>query len=121
MKTRKEAYRNATNALHIVGMTANNNGYIYVRDAIVMVYLDRSYIKGMSKRLYPEIAERYGKSSGSVSKEIDYAIKSAWTRGNCEALTQMFANTVSYHRTKPSNAEFIAMIADYLAIEDIED
>lgn len=121
MKSKKEAYRNATKALHIVGMTANNNGYRYVRDAIVMVYMDRSYIKSMSKRLYPEIAGKYGASATSVSKAIDNAIKSTWTRGSSEVLTEMFANTVSYRRTKPSNAEFIAMIADYLAIEDIED
>lgn len=106
-----------TSILHEIGVPAHIRGYLYLRDAIVMVVRQFELLGAITKELYPAIAERYGTTPSRVERSIRHAIEVAWTRGNLEAMTRIFGNTVSVHRGKPTNSEFIAMIADRIRLQ----
>lgn len=105
-----------TTLLHEIGVPAHIRGYLYIREAIMMVYKNVEILGGITKILYPEIAKRYQTTASRVERAIRHAIEVAWVRGNVDAISDIFSYTISYHKTKPTNSEFIAMIADRLRI-----
>lgn len=105
-----------TTLLHEIGVPAHIRGYLYIREAIVMVYKNVEILGGITKILYPEIAKKFQTTSSRVERAIRHAIEVAWVRGNVDAISDIFSYTISYHKTKPTNSEFIAMIADRLRI-----
>lgn len=105
-----------SNILKELGMTANLLGYDYVRAAIKMVCMDVNTIHSVTKTIYPALADMYDTTSSKAERGIRHAIKAVWTRGNVNAMTELFGYTVDPNKGKPSNSEFIAMIADYITL-----
>ena len=96
-----------------IGIPASLSGYTYLREAIRLVIDTGMTPDGMlSKQIYPVIAKKHGKSMASIEKAIRTAIETAWIRGRTDLLDRLFGYTVSAQRGKPTNTEFIAMIAD---------
>lgn len=108
--------RLVTPIIHELGMPAHIKGYQYVREAIVLTIKDVSMIHAVTKALYPAIARRYNTTPSCVERAIRHAIEVAWNRGDLDTLQRMFGYTVSNSRGKPTNSEFIAMIADQLSL-----
>lgn len=106
-----------TNIIHEVGVPAHIKGYQYLREAIMMVVNDIDVINQITKQLYPEIAEKYCTTPSRVERAIRHAIEVAWARGQAETVENIFGYTVSAAKGKPTNSEFIAMIADKLRLE----
>lgn len=106
-----------TSILHEVGVPAHIKGYMYLREAISMVYENVEILGSITKVLYPEIATTFGTTSSRVERAIRHAIEIAWVRGNVDAISDIFSYTISYNKSKPTNSEFIAMIADRLRVE----
>ena len=106
-----------TDILHEVGVPAHIKGYLYLREAITMVFKNVEVLGGITKILYPEIAHRHCTTSSRVERAIRHAIEIAWVRGNVDAISDIFSYTISYSKSKPTNSEFIAMIADRLRLE----
>ena len=106
-----------TNVIHEVGVPAHIKGYQYLRDAIMMVVNDIDIINQITKQLYPEIAEKYKTTPSRVERAIRHAIEVAWGRGQTDTVESIFGYTVSASKGKPTNSEFIAMIADKLRLE----
>ncbi|HIT44020.1 TPA: sporulation transcription factor Spo0A [Candidatus Avacholeplasma faecigallinarum] len=105
-----------TELLHEIGVPAHIKGYMYLREAITMVYNNVDILGGITKILYPSIAKKFNTTSSRVERAIRHSIEVAWNRGNVEAISQIFAYTISYNKSKPTNSEFIAMIADKLRL-----
>jgi len=106
-----------TNIIHEVGVPAHIKGYQYLREAIMMVVEDIDMINQITKQLYPEIALKFKTTSSRVERAIRHAIEVAWSRGKIEATESIFGYTVDSNKGKPTNSEFIAMIADKLRLE----
>lgn len=106
-----------TNIIHEIGVPAHIKGYQYLREAIMMVVNNIDIINQITKQLYPEIARRYRTTPSRVERAIRHAIEVAWGRGDGEAVESIFGYTVSAAKGKPTNSEFIAMIADKLRLE----
>ena len=106
-----------TNVIHEVGVPAHIKGYQYLREAIMMVVNDIDIINQITKQLYPEIALKYMTTPSRVERAIRHAIEVAWGRGQTETVENIFGYTVSAAKGKPTNSEFIAMIADKLRLE----
>ena len=106
-----------TNVIHEVGVPAHIKGYQYLREAIMLVVNDIDVINQITKQLYPEIAEKYSTTPSRVERAIRHAIEVAWGRGQAEAVENIIGYTVSAAKGKPTNSEFIAMIADKLRLE----
>jgi len=106
-----------TNIIHEIGVPAHIKGYIYLREAITMVYNNVELLGSITKILYPDIAKKFNTTSSRVERAIRHAIEVAWSRGNVDSLNKMFGYTVSIHKAKPTNSEFIAMVADKLRLE----
>ena len=106
-----------TNVIHEVGVPAHIKGYQYLREAIMMVINDIDVINQITKQLYPEIANRYKTTPSRVERAIRHAIEVAWGRGEQTTVENIFGYTVSASKGKPTNSEFIAMIADKLRLE----
>ena len=107
-----------TEAIHEVGVPAHIKGYQYVRSAIIIVMEDNDVINAVTKVLYPTIARKYKTTSSRVERAIRHAIEVAWDRGDIEVLQRIFGYTVSNAKGKPTNSEFIAMIADRLRLQN---
>lgn len=105
-----------TTVLHEIGVPAHIRGYLYIREAIKRVYYDIEILGSITKVLYPEVAMKYKTTASRVERAIRHAIEVAWIRGNVDAISDIFSYTISYHKTKPTNSEFIAMIADRLRL-----
>ena len=103
-----------TRIIHQMGVPAHIKGYQYLRDAILFVIDEVSLLGAVTKELYPMIAEKYGTTASRVEREIRHAIELAWDRGNVEMMTKFFGYTINIERGKPTNSEFIAMVADKL-------
>ncbi|MGP4072433.1 sporulation transcription factor Spo0A [Piscibacillus sp. B03] len=108
---------NITSIIHEVGVPAHIKGYLYLREAISMVYHDIELLGSITKVLYPDIAKKYNTTASRVERAIRHAIEVAWNRGNIDSLSSIFGYTVSVSKAKPTNSEFIAMIADKLRLE----
>lgn len=106
-----------TTIIKEIGVPAHIKGYSYLREAITMVYYDIELLGSITKILYPEIAKKFNTTSSRVERAIRHAIEVAWNRGNYEVISEMFGYTVHHLKSKPTNSEFIAMIADKLRIE----
>ena len=106
-----------TNIIHEVGVPAHIKGYQYLREAIMMVVNDIDVINQITKSLYPKIAAKYNTTPSRVERAIRHAIEVAWGRGQQEAVENIFGYTISASKGKPTNSEFIAMIADKLRLE----
>ena len=107
-----------TNIIHQIGVPAHIKGYQYLREAIIITVEDMDVINAVTKVLYPEVAKRFGTTASRVERAIRHAIEVAWDRGDLETLQRFFGYTVSNTKGKPTNSEFIAMIADKLLLED---
>lgn len=105
-----------TTLLHDIGVPAHIRGYQYLREAITMVYNDIEVLNSITKGLYPSIAIKFKTTASRVERAIRHAIEIAWIRGNIETITKIFSYTISYNKAKPTNSEFIAMIADKLRL-----
>ncbi len=106
-----------TNIIHEMGVPAHIKGYHYIRDAILMVINEINLLGAVTKELYPMIAQKYQTTPSRVERAIRHAIELAWDRGNVEMMTKFFGYTINLERGKPTNSEFIAMVADKLRIE----
>ena len=106
-----------TNMIHEVGVPAHIKGYQYLRDAIMMTVKDMNIINAITKVLYPTVARHYDTTSSRVERAIRHAIEVAWDRGDVETLQKFFGYTVSQTKGKPTNSEFISMLADKLRLE----
>ena len=106
-----------TNVIHEVGVPAHIKGYQYLREAIMMVVNDIEVINQITKSLYPKIASKYNTTPSRVERAIRHAIEVAWSRGQTDVVESIFGYTVSASKGKPTNSEFIAMIADKLRLE----
>ena len=106
-----------TTLLHEVGVPAHIKGYLYLRESITMVYHNLDLLGSITKILYPEVAIKYSTTASRVERAIRHAIEVAWIRGNVDAISDIFSYTISYNKSKPTNSEFIAMIADKLRLE----
>ena len=106
-----------TSIIHEVGVPAHIKGYQYLREAILLAVDDMDVINAVTKVLYPEVAKRFGTTASRVERAIRHAIEVAWDRGDLETLQKYFGYTVSNIKGKPTNSEFIAMIADRLQLQ----
>lgn len=106
----------ATELMHELGIPAHIKGYHYLREAILLTVNDAGILSAVTKRLYPTIAERFSTTPQRVEKAIRRAIESAWDRGDIDTLHRCFGYTVSNAKGKPTNSEFIALIADRLRL-----
>ncbi len=107
-----------TNIIHEIGVPAHIKGYLYLREAITMVYNNIEILGSITKVLYPQIAVKFKTTPSRVERAIRHSIEVAWSRGNMDSITKLFGYTVSNSKAKPTNSEFIAMVADKLRIED---
>jgi len=115
--TQKNLEAEVTCIMHEIGVPAHIKGYQYLRDAIIMVVKDLDIINSITKQLYPTIAREYNTTPSRVERAIRHAIEVAWGRGQVEAIDSLFGYTVSLGKGKPTNSEFIAMVADKLRLE----
>lgn len=106
-----------TDILHEIGIPAHIKGYMYLRTAILETYLNIDFLGQITKVLYPEIARKYATTSSRVERAIRHAIEVAWSRGNIDAIDEIFGYTISASKAKPTNSEFIAMISDKLRLD----
>lgn len=106
-----------TSLLHEIGVPAHIKGYLYLRESITMVYNDIEILGSITKILYPVVAKKFKTTSSRVERAIRHAIEVAWNRGNVDAISQIFSYTINYNKSKPTNSEFIAMLADKLRLE----
>ena len=107
-----------TNIIHEVGVPAHIKGYMYLREAITMVVNDMELLSAVTKELYPSIAKKYNTTASRVERAIRHAIEVAWGRGQIEAINRLFGYTVHNEKGKPTNSEFIAIIADKLRLKN---
>lgn len=106
-----------TNVIHEIGVPAHIKGYQYLRDGIMMVVDDIEIINQITKQLYPDLAKKYKTTPSRVERAIRHAIEVAWGRGQLDTVNSIFGYTISSNKGKPTNSEFIAMIADKLRLE----
>lgn len=104
--------RKVTEILRNLGVPAHIKGYGYLREAIILVVNDPDLINGITKELYPQVAETFHTTASRVERAIRHAIEVGWDRGDIEVLQNFFGNTVSLSKGKPTNSEFIALVAD---------
>lgn len=107
-----------TNIIHDVGVPAHIKGYQYIREAILLAIENQDIINSITKSLYPTLASKFKTTSSRVERAIRHAIEVAWNRGQIEMHDKIFGYTVNSNKGKPTNSEFIAMIADKLKMEE---
>lgn len=106
-----------TKIIHQIGVPAHIKGYQYLRTAILMTINDNDIINSVTKVLYPSVAKKYSTTTSRVERAIRHAIEVAWDRGDIDTLNSYFGYTIQNNRGKPTNSEFIAMIADNLRLK----
>lgn len=106
-----------TSIIHEIGVPAHIKGYHYLREAIILAVNDIDIINAITKVLYPTVARKFQTTPSRVERAIRHAIETAWNRGDIDTLNRFFGYTVSNTKGKPTNSEFIAMIADKLNLE----
>jgi len=105
-------FSEVTTMMHQIGIPAHVKGYQYIRDAILMVVEDVSLLGAVTKELYPGIAKKHDTAPSRVERGIRHAIELAWERGNTDTLKRIFGYSMDIERQKPTNSEFIALLAD---------
>ncbi len=113
---RKPVEVEVTSLLHDMGVPAHVKGYQYLREAILMILDDVHLLSGITKDLYPKIAEKYNTTPSRVERAIRHAIELAWGRGNIDLMTEYFGYTINLEKGKPTNSEFIAMVSDRIRL-----
>ena len=108
--------QDVTDMIHEIGVPAHIKGYQYLREAIMMSVEDPAMISSITKILYPTIAKRFQTTPSRVERAIRHAIEVAWSRGRMETLDAMFGYTIDTGKGKPTNSEFIALIADRIRL-----
>ena len=106
-----------TSMLHEIGIPAHIKGYHYLRDSIMMAVEDMDVLNAITKILYPTVAKRHQTTSSRVERAIRHAIEVAWNRGKIDILDDLFGYTISNGKGKPTNSEFIALVADTIRLE----
>ena len=106
-----------TKIIHQIGVPAHIKGYQYLRTAILLTVQDNDIINSVTKVLYPSVAKKYSTTTSRVERAIRHAIEVAWDRGDVDTLNSYFGYTIQQGRGKPTNSEFIAMIADNLRLK----
>lgn len=106
-----------TNIIHEIGVPAHIKGYQYLRDAIMMSVDDSEMLNSITKILYPSIAKQHGTTPSRVERAIRHAIEVAWSRGKVDTIDELFGYTVHNGKGKPTNSEFVALIADKIRLE----
>lgn len=106
-----------TNMIREIGIPAHIKGYQYLRDAIMMIIAEVELLGAVTKVLYPMIAEKYNTTPSRVERAIRHAIEVAWNRGNIDMINKLFGYTIKIDKGKPTNSEFMAMIADRLRMD----
>lgn len=106
-----------TNIIHEIGVPAHIKGYQYLRDAIILSVGDMEMLNSITKILYPTIAKKHQTTPSRVERAIRHAIEVAWSRGKVDTIDELFGYTVSNGKGKPTNSEFIALIADKIRLE----
>lgn len=112
----RDLEQDVTNMIHEIGVPAHIKGYQYLREAIMMSVEDSSMISSITKILYPTIAKRFQTTPSRVERAIRHAIEVAWSRGRMETLDSLFGYTIDTGKGKPTNSEFIALIADKIRL-----
>ena len=102
--------------LHSLGIPSHIRGYQYIRESIYMMYENPDMIGGITKCIYPEIAIRFDTTASRVERAIRHAIEVSWSRGDYDVMEELFGHSVDYDRSKPTNSEFIATLADNLRL-----
>ncbi len=110
-----------TDIIHKIGIPAHIKGYHYLRTAIILSVHDDEMLNSITKLLYPTVAQKYNTTSSRVERAIRHAIEIAWDRGDVDVLNSLFGYTVHTSRGKPTNSEFIALIADKIRLEFFSD
>ena len=110
--------KDVTDMIHEIGIPAHIKGYHYLRDAIIMAVDDMDVLNAITKVLYPTIAKMHQTTASRVERAIRHAIEVAWSRGKLDTLDELFGYTVSNGKGKPTNSEFIALIADTIRLEN---
>lgn len=116
-KTKKDLERDVTDMIHEIGVPAHIKGYQYLREAIMMSVEDLEMLNSITKILYPTIAKQFRTTPSRVERAIRHAIEVAWSRGKMETLDALFGYTVHTGKGKPTNSEFIALIADKIRLQ----
>ena len=114
--SREDIETQVTKVIHQIGVPAHIKGYQYLRTAILMTISDNDIINSVTKILYPSVAKKYQTTTSRVERAIRHAIEVAWDRGDVDTLNSYFGYTIQNSRGKPTNSEFIAMIADNLRL-----
>lgn len=107
-----------TDIIHEIGVPAHIKGYQYLRSAILMAVQDMDILNSITKQLYPSIAEEYGTTSSRVERAIRHAIEVAWGRGSMDTINDLSGYTINAGKGKPTNSEFIALIADKIRLDN---
>lgn len=107
-----------TSIIHEIGVPAHIKGYMYLREAITMVVNDMELLSAVTIELYPSIAKKYNTTASRVERAIRHAIEVAWGRGQVDAINKLFGYTIHNEKGKPTNSEFIAIIADKLRLRN---
>ena len=108
-----------TNVLHELGVPSHIKGYAYIRAGIIEVFLNPTVIGGITKELYPKIADDFNTTVSRVERAIRHAIEVSWNRGNWDLMQDIFGYSVDIEKAKPTNSEFIVTVADKLRLEYI--
>ncbi len=106
-----------TNIIHELGVPAHIKGYQYLRDGIIMTVKDMEMMNSITKILYPTIAKKHQTTASRVERAIRHAIEVAWNRGKMDTIDELFSYTINMGKGKPTNSEFIALIADKIRLE----
>ena len=109
--------KDVTDMIHEIGVPAHIKGYQYLREAIMMSVEDVEMLVSITKILYPTIAKKYQTTPSRVERAIRHAIEVAWSRGRMETLDALFGYTINTGKGKPTNSEFIALIADKIRLQ----
>lgn len=104
----------ATEFIHEIGIPAHIKGYRYVREAIMIAVNDAEVIDAITKELYPQVAKKFDTTPSRVERAIRHAIEVAWDRGDIEVIQKYFGYTISLTKGKPTNSEFIALVAEHI-------
>jgi len=105
-----------TNMIHEIGVPAHIKGYHYLRDSIIMAVEDMDVLNAITKVMYPMVAKKHQTTASRVERAIRHAIEVAWSRGKLDTLDELFGYTVSTGKGKPTNSEFVALIADTIRL-----
>ena len=109
--------KDVTDIIHEIGVPAHIKGYQYLRDAIMMSVDDSEMLDSITKILYPSIAKQHNTTPSRVERAIRHAIEVAWSRGKVDTIDELFGYTVHNGKGKPTNSEFVALIADKIRLE----